>query len=270
MTVVTLIAGCSGEPHDTSKPSGSDDTSTTPTVDSGSSETGDTDTQTEPSGGVFHGTLTDPSGVPVQGATLRFCRGTLCRTGTTDGSGGFEFGSVPAEWHSFDALAPEDLGKMATLFVPLLFGESEDREVDLTLLPYDDESPLDKGKHERAAGTGLYITASTGDLTPPLLLPDATEIAGVRIPEELWVPTDGIEGTVLAQWFVDPFDYTATTPLPVRIDDEWSLADGTELEVYVGNYEQSAWLDAGTATAYAGSITGAALSNLATVLLVQP
>ena len=30
------------------------------------------------------------------------------------------------------------------------------------------------------------------------------------------------------------------------------------------------WLDAGTATAYGGSITGAALPNVATVLLVQP
>jgi hypothetical protein len=102
-------------------------------------------------------------------------------------------------------------------------------------------------------------------------------VGGVRATFES-IPIDGISGTVLGVWFVDPFDFLSVDAagLPVRFVDEWSLPVGTELDVYVGSYGDSAWLSAGTATVGMPdgggvvSIEGAALPLIGSVLLVQP
>jgi hypothetical protein len=266
----SIFAGCAGSGGDSSPGDKSGDTGTGPVTESGGSGA-DTDTTVPTYTGVLDGTLT-AAGAPVADTPLRLCRGTLCRNTNSAADGTYEYDAVPPVWHSFEAVPGPESG-FATPFVPLLFTEGQHRTVDLHLLPYDDVSPLGVDPQELPAGRGLYITAGLGDLEPPLFEADATEISGVRVDDPGdQVPLDGISGTLLAMWYVDPFDHTAVLPggLPIRIDDEWGLADGATLEVYVGNYEQSAWLDAGTVTAYGGSLTGASLPNIATVILVQP
>ncbi|MEQ1571798.1 MAG: hypothetical protein ABMA64_39590, partial [Myxococcota bacterium] len=256
--------GCSGgtSPSDKSGDTGAP-LETGDTIDT--VDTVDTTTDTyQPPAGDLEGAVLGTGGGPVIGADLRLCRGAVCRNGVTDAAGGFAFGGVPAVWHSFEVVAPDEL--TATVFAPLLIVADETRAVTVHALPYDGTpSPLGSAVEEHPAGFGLYLELAAGDLEPPLFADEATWVAGARVPEPLWVPVDEVPGTVLAQWYVGPFDYTAVSnAIPVRIDDEWGLADGAQLEVYVGNYLQSAWLPAGTATANGGSITGAALPNLAT------
>jgi hypothetical protein len=118
---------------------------------------------------------------------------------------------------------------------------------------------------------GIRVTVGQGELEPPSPFdPAPTEITGAAVPQALWVPTDGISGTVLGQWFLGPFDTPASAGLPIAFDDAWTLGDGATLRVYVGSYEASAWLDAGTVTSAGGVLSGdAELPLLSTVLLVQ-
>jgi hypothetical protein len=262
-----LIIGCTGD-KDTEETGTTGDTGT-PTVDT--TDTTDTETGTDPAAtGSLAGDVQGPSG-PVQDAQLRLCRGALCRNGATGQDGSFAFENIPDEWHSFEVIPLEGSG-LATVFLPLLFAEDQARTLNLTALPHDAPSALEPSPEEHSVGLGLYVTVGEGELEPPLFQEETTEIFGVRVPQENWVPTDEVQGTVLAQWFVGPFDHHSVPAegLPIRIDDEWGTAEGADnFRVYVGSYIDSAWLDAGQATHSGGSFTGPALPLLSTVILVQ-
>jgi hypothetical protein len=263
-----LVIGCTGD---------KDTTETGETAETGAPTTDTSDTQVPTETGTdpqatasLTGEVTGPSG-PVIDAQLRLCRGALCRNGATGTDGSFSFENLPEEWHSFEVIPLEGAG-LATVFLPIVFAEDEARTLSLTALPHDAPSALGPSPEEHTVGTGLYLTVAEGELEPPLFQDPATEVFGVRVPQEYWVPTDGVQGTVLAQWYVGPFDHHALPAggLPIRIDDEWGTAEGADnFRVYVGSYIESAWVDAGQATHSGGSFTGAALPLLSTVILVQ-
>jgi hypothetical protein len=266
----TLLAAmaCTGAPAD--KP---DDTGASADADADADTDADTDTDVDTDtptecASSFSGSI-DEVGAPLVGADLRLCRGLLCRNGTTDDAGAYVFGGVPPEWHSFEIVAEPG---MATALVPILFDCATDRSVDVDVLPLDADSPLGGSPAEHPVGDGLYLTVGLNDLEPPLFSDPAEAVAGVRVPEESWIPFDGVEGTVLAMWYLAPFDYHAIPAggLPLRIENQWGLADGTALEVYVGSYTDSQWLSAGTVSVEGADLNGAALPLLSTVILVQP
>ncbi|MEZ4235226.1 MAG: hypothetical protein R3F59_03490 [Myxococcota bacterium] len=264
MTLAAIACtGDGGDPKDT----GVD----TQTSDSGTSDT-DTPITDEPTECASDFTThVAQDGAPVASTELRLCRGLLCRNGATDAQGDAVFENVPPEWHSYEVVAPEASGR-ATALVPLLFDCATDRQVDVPVLDLDAPSPLAAAPAEHPTGDGLYVTVGLDQLEPPTFFDPAESVAGVRVPEALWFPFDGVTGTVLAVWYLAPFDYHAipTEGLPVRIVDQWGLTDGDELELYVGSYEDSAWVSAGTVTASGGDLTGGALPLLSTLLLVQP
>ena len=75
---------------------------------------------------------------------------------------------------------------------------------------------------------------------------------------------------MLAQWLLSPFDHHAAAGLPVRVANTYGLADGATVRVWVGSYELSQWVDAGTLTAGSEWLEGAAtLPLVSTVLLVE-
>jgi hypothetical protein len=262
--LMVLSIACSGAPADDK-----DGADTDTDADTG---TPDTDTDTTPgedTSAGLQGTVASPGG-PLTDVDLRLCRGSACRNAVTDASGGYLYDDVAVDWFSFEIVPPSGTS-YATAFAPLEFHADETRTVDVILVPHDAASALGVTASEHAVGQGLYLTLGAADLVPPLLAPPATEVSGVLVPEGQRVPTDGISGTVLGMWYVGPFDYHAAAgDLPARFDDQWGLTDGTTLEVYVGSYDESAWVPAGTATVAAGQITGAALPLLSTVILVQP
>lgn len=260
--------GCSGgdESTDDKTDSGA------PTEETGTPTTDTTDpTGTTPTLGTarLQGTVRDAGGT-LSGLQLRLCRGAVCRNGTTDAGGGFDFGQVPEQWHSFEVVPASGSG-LATTLVPLSFAVDEVRTLDIVMQPLDAPSALGATAADHPTGAGLTLTLAADDLEPPLFVDPATAVAGVRVPEAEQVPVDGIPGTVVAMWYLSPFDHHAVDPagIPARITDEWGLTDGQTLRVYVGSYEASAWLDAGLATASGGELTGAALPLLSTVIAVQ-
>jgi len=266
-STMLFLGACSGSPDD--RKDGGD---TDVTDETGTPDTTDTDTDTVPGedrSAALGGTIATLDG-PYADVALRLCRGSACRNATSDASGAYHYAEVAVDWFSFEVVPPSGSG-YATPFAPLEFHTDEARVVDVIMLRHDPASSLGATAAEHETGDGLFVTAGVADLVPPLLAEPATEVSGVIVPEAQRVPVDGITGTVLGMWYVEPFNYAAANGgLPARFEDAWGLADGTELEVYVGSYDESAWLPAGTATVSGGQITGAALPLLSTVILVQP
>lgn len=245
------------------------DTSTSPT-DSAT----DTDSPTDPGPVAALNGVVTLDGAPLPGADTRLCRGSQCRYATSDAAGFYSFTGLPPSSYSLE-IAPAAGSGLATLFVPLdLLGDTE-RVIDLRMYAYDDVTPLGAAEQEFPVGTGLTVTLSESAIEPAQAIAEpATEVGGVRVPVEGWLPFDGITGTVLGVWYVDPFDFVSVAPtgLPARFDNEWKLPEATALDVYVGSYELSDWVSAGTATVAKGGLTleGAALPLIGTVILVQP
>lgn len=265
MPLVMLMA-CSGGGSDAKDGPGSDtDTGT----DTDTNTTGNTDTATGPVA-QFEGTVVDASGTPVDGLPLKLCIGSLCRQGETKGGGGFDFVDIEADWHSFEVVPPVG-SPLATTLVPLVFDENEERSLTVTVLELGPSSAMPSTPTEVTVAEGLYVTLSGDDLEPPLFVEPATEVAGVRVPDGQRVPVDE-PGTIIDMWYVAPFDHHATNGgLPVRFDNLWGLGEGETYEVWVGSYEDSAWLNAGTVTVSGSELVGdALLPVMSTIVLVDP
>lgn len=257
LLVSGLVACTSGTPGDTSEP---DDTGENP--DTG--EEGDLSARLE-------GTVRGPDGNLLPGADIRFCRGLECRYGTTDAQGAFAFDKALVAWHSLEIVPPADSG-LATWFAPIELKTDQHRDLDLTIPALDAAHALSASPTELELGSGLLVTVGESDLEPPLFVPRATHAAGVQVDPAHWPPVDREASEIVAVWFTVPFDHQAASGLPVRIENQWELEEGTSLEVWVGSYGESVWLDAGTLqVGDDGYLTGeAALPLLSTVVLVAP
>ncbi|MEN0068272.1 MAG: carboxypeptidase-like regulatory domain-containing protein [Myxococcota bacterium] len=215
--------------------------------------------------------VVDANGAAVSGADVRFCRGPECRFATADDNGEFGFTKVAVDWHSLEVIAPVgDTSRLATAFAPVIFETETIREVDFVMPSLDAAVTLPGTAAPLAVGTGLTIELAAGDLKPPTFVPDAKEVAGVRLTEDQWVPVDGEEGTVVAQWFLDPFDHHALVDIPMTFANDYGLKDGSTLSVIVGDYITSTWLDAGTLTVEKGELVGTVnLPVTSTVVLLD-
>ncbi|MEM6926863.1 MAG: hypothetical protein AAF602_08055, partial [Myxococcota bacterium] len=200
--------------------------------------------------------LVDEGDTPVVDAGVRFCRGPVCLTAVSDVAGDFGFDNVIVGWHSLEVIPPMNSTGLATAFAPVQFSTDEDRTIDLTMPPLDAATALTGSTQAIQVGAGLQIEVADGDLEPPTFVEPATEVAGVRLTEDQYVPVDDEEGTVVAQWFLEPFDHTPTVDIPMTFTNDYELADGTELRVIVGDYTTSEWLEAGTLTVTAGVLEG--------------
>jgi hypothetical protein len=237
-------------------------------------ETSDTDpgtsvTETEDNSANLSGTITDASGGPVVDAQLRLCipKGS-CRFADTDANGSYAFENVLVTTYAFEVVAGDS--NRVTAFVPLTLASDSMRTVDLKVPDLESKHTLTASATEYEVASGLFITAATGDLTPPLMADPAEWMGGARVPEADWPPTDGIDGTVVAMWYLNQFDYHAENGLPYRIVDDLGLADGATHRLYVGSYEEGAWLDLGETTVSGGEITGPmGISLLSTFILVD-
>jgi hypothetical protein len=267
-----VLAACSGGKGEddavaTETPA---DTDTDADADADADTDTDTDTDTDvvATNAALSGVATLDGGAPAADLAVKLCRGLACRNGGTDGAGAYEYTDVHVDWHSFEIVPPEGY---ATVLAPLVFGDQETRTVDVLVPELDPATALVGAAAEIEAGEGLLVTVGSADLEPPLFEDPATEVAGVRVPESGRVPVDGA-ATVIDMWYLYPFNHTATQGgLPVRFENLWALEEGTTLEVWVGSYDESAWLMAGTVTVNGAMLEGNALLPItSTVALVQP
>lgn len=248
-----------------------DDAPPTPTGDSGTDgPVNPNPLPMEDTSAALTARVVDADGDPVEGAAIRFCRGPECRFADSDADGRFGFADVVVDWHSLEVVPPQGTPGLATAFAPIVFGTEETRSVDLVMPSLDSPIPLPTTAEAIQVAEGLTITVGLGNLKPPLFVDPATEVAGVRLTPDQWVPVDEEQGTVVAQWFLSPFDHKAEVDIPMAFTNNYDLPDYTELKVIVGDYTTSDWLEAGTMTVDGGALVGTVnLPVVSTVVLVR-
>jgi hypothetical protein len=264
MRVCVLMVGliaCSGDdqPADTN----SGDTDVASTTDTG----GSTGTDPLPAPQALIGTLHDVSGNGIA-ATLMLCNAAFCLQGESDASGSFEIDGAATTPYAFEPQPPEPL---AVTLIPMVFAADEQKHIDVIVPALDASHPLGATPTELELGDGLFVTVGKNDLAPPSFEQPATTAAGVRTPDDAIPPIEVVTGTPLAVWYTAPFNYTAENGLPFRIENTFGLADGDTAEVYVGSYDDHAWVDVGVVTVTDGYLSGPGkLPKLSTILLVKP
>lgn len=262
---LSLLLACEGGPADTSSPT--DGVTDQQVTDSG--ETGGPTDNAKEDGTRFDGTVVDSAGTPVEGASILFCQ-AICLTDETDAQGRFGFPAVPSGWTAFEVIAPLGSG-LATGFVPVIVVEDEDRDVNMTLPALDDAQAIPATPTELEIGTGLFVTVSDDALEPPTFVEDATETSGRLLDAADYPPLDFEEGSILAIWYMKPFNHRSKAGMPVAFANQWKLADGEVYRVWQGSYDDQAWLDMGTVTVSGDRIEGdAKLSLTSTTMLVGP
>jgi hypothetical protein len=240
---VLLLVGCTStnEPKDTDSADTDDDSDV---VDDDTDDNDDTD-KIPLTGDVLSGVITDGTGT-VLDAELRLCRGDLCKLARTEADGSYAFGDVGDQPASFEVI-PED-HSYADAFAPLQFSGG-DLTIDVAVPVLQHTHPLTTTAAEVELGTGLFVTVGSADLEPPLFVDPATEVAGVKVKTDDYLPFHGIdEAKVLGVWYLKPFDHQAANGLPFRIEGDLGAADGDSATAYVGSYTESAWVEVGPMT----------------------
>ncbi len=252
--------GCSGGGED----SGDGEDSEAGSVEDSASETH------EDRSARLEGVVLDGAGTPLSGSELRLCRGPACRNGETDEAGSFLFEEVHVDWHAFEIKPPTGMDQLATAFAPLVFATDEIRTLAVVLPTLDAASPLPASPTELEVGAGLFLTLDETTLEPPLFVEAATEVSGIQVEGADQLPVD-LEGTVLGMWYLEPFDHEAPDGVPVRVANQWDLAEGVSAQVWVGSYGTSVWLEAGSLEVSGASLEGDAFLPLcSTVVLLAP
>lgn len=252
-SVALLLCACSVGPDKSTTDNGDTDT-----TDSDSAVTQDTDQPTScdapaPSNGsILYGTVADAENRALRpsDARVQFCR-DICYTAQCRGPGVWGFATLAAGGGAFEVKPLAEGTDLATVFLPLNLIDGAARPFAVKvphLSPRVTIPGRDAAKLELAPG--LFLTVGPGDVIAPALEAEATSLSAVDALEQN-PQIDGLEGTVLAVFYLDPFNHTAKdlpassseTPYPIGTDfgfpveltDTWSLGDGNG-ELWIGEY----------------------------------
>ncbi|HHO49857.1 MAG TPA: carboxypeptidase regulatory-like domain-containing protein [Deltaproteobacteria bacterium] len=262
--MIMWVVGCSG-----GGPTDDKNTADTGPGPLDSTDTGGFPSTTFDRSAQLSGSVLDDAGAPINKAQIRFCRGEACRNDSSDETGAFDFDEVHVDWHSLEVIPPLTSTGLATAFAPVVFATDESRTIDVVLPTLDPPTDLPPTPEEIEAGEGLFITVGIDDLEEPLFLDPPSDIAGILVDPAQQVPVD-LAGTVIAMWYLAPFDYRAAAGMPVRFANSWGLPEGKTYKVMLGSYEDQRWLDAGSVTVSGAWLEGdASLSLTSTVVLLE-
>jgi hypothetical protein len=270
-----LLAACGG---DEDKAAGGPDEASdsgTSAVDDGTDEDDD-DTGLAPGQGAFGGRVVDEEGAPLEGILVNLCAES-CYAQRTDADGRWTH-ELPADLYSLELLegdpsAPTRGWPLAP--VTVIEGETRILEDDVVmpLLTHHHTIVTDRWL-EVGEGLDLYVDPNTW--TAPDLAPEDAEpwVAGVRVdPAAAGLPLEGLEGTVVAMWYLAPLDSRPTGDWPVRLSGELGLAPGTEAALMVADYDAREWVAFSTVTVDdegAVRTANSPLPVLSTVVVVSP
>lgn len=237
-SLLLLLTACDGgskDPVDDTDPPATDDTDTGGGGD-------DTDL---PEGARILGTLKDASGALItEGVRLQYCRGTQCLTANAFEAGAFAFNGLTPGFGSFEVVPLGD-SNLASVFAPVEVATDQVKDIGAIVVPaFGPDHTLQVDEEEFEVATGLFLTAAAGDLEPPTPFdPAPTAIRGVDATANP-APIEGLAGTLLAMWYLGPFDAHAPDGLGVRIVDTWGLDSG-DAELWAGDYATAAWIKVG-------------------------
>jgi hypothetical protein len=249
--------------------------------DSGTAEVDDDSEDEEEEGlapgqGAFGGRVVDDEGSPLEDILVNLCAES-CYAQRTDADGRWTH-ELPADRYSLELLegdpsAPTRGWPLAP--VTVVEGETHILEDDVLMPVLTHHHTIDTDRWLEV-GEGLDLFVDPNTWTAPDLAPEDAEpwVAGVRVdPATAGLPLEGLEGTVVAMWYLAPLDTRPTGEWPVRLEGELGLAPGTEAALMVADYDARAWVAFSTVSVdEEGAVRTAnsPLPVLSTVVLVAP
>jgi len=159
-------------------------------------------------------------------------------------------------------------GGDAIAFVPYTMGEGE-VTLDHTVNSLGDGVMLPDPRAEVEVAPNLFVSVGMGELEPPLFTDEADWIGGVAAADASRLPIE-LNGTVLDVWYMGPFDHHADPGLGVRVVNTYGDLTDRTLELWVGDYEASTWLNAGPMIEGKDSLTlDGSVSIVSTMVLID-
>jgi hypothetical protein len=231
----------------------------------------DTDIDTGAGWATLTGTITDSSGQALTNVRVQACVEGNCRYDEPDEHGFYEFVDTlepdPAS-HAFDVVV-KDPG-YSTPLVPIWFDHGEVREIHVVVPAKGADVAIpETGAVDLEVVEGVHLSLAQDDLDLPFGV-DGTVASGVRPDPGIWLPIEGIEGEVLAIWYLAPLD---TASLSGGFD--WWLeastleaSDGETFQAWVVDYEHAGWASAGTLTVQGDKLVPDAQMPIISTLVV--
>lgn len=266
--LLLLLAACAGDPGsvDTAEDTG------------GTGDVGDTGPAPDPGPlGTLTGRLVDGAGAPLVDVVVTMCR-EVCTAERTDEQGAFVHDVAPGTWAMEITIEPGKADTTwATPLAPVTLIEDETVALDAPVVVprLGARVGLDApGWFD--LGDGLSIEADPAGWEAPAIDPDADPwLAAVGLdPTSAGLPLEGLEGEPLALWYVAPTNSHPATPWALRVDNDFDLAPGETVQLWVSDYGTQSWKAEGVLTvvedgSVLASAEGEGLSVLGSVVLMR-
>lgn len=230
----------------------------------------DTDTPVDDIAATISGTIKNAEGTAItEGVNLQFCVGdTSCFVPTESEGGNFTI-QVPEggiALGSIKIISTPDSG-YPKFFFPLTPAEGENT-VDIVVPDKGTAVDLPEAAADLDIGAGIVITAGQGDIVPSGPGTEATTASAIDA-TEVAPALEGIDGEVLAVWYLEPFHYEADVPFTIAND--WELTTGGAV-LYNGDSIDSTWSSMGEVTVSEDGMTLSVDENMgemSTLVLVR-
>ena len=235
---------CSGSTSDDGSPA--DTAETSGEADADTDADTDTDTDADADAATLTGYVVDLDGKAVSGARVNICR-DVCITDMSDDQGAYTLVTPYPETQAFYTVPPADSG-LATPIAPHTPAMGQTVEIDVVMPALDPAQDLPPTAREVEVTDGLFLTVGADILEPAGVEELGEEVAAAPVSAEHSLPLE-LDGEVVAQWYVEPFEATSETGVELRLANQWSLPAGATYEVMVaGDPYDPGWIEAGTLT----------------------
>lgn len=217
------------------------------------------------------GVVTGANDQGADGVQVDLCL-SVCRTTFTDATGAFSVLGNPGEQHSMHIHGKDGFAEM---LVPLKVNAdfSASQEVNVSLQSLEDTKALTATVERLEIAQGMFVQLKEGDLSIDLVPDPITEVTGVSVDLTTSMPIN-LEGTVLAAWYLSPYDAAQDGGTPVEFANAYGLEAGATAQLYTASYNDFDWINEGTVTVGTEGTTlsgeGVTLSRLTTAVLVVP
>lgn len=271
LLVVLGACSCSGYSGPDPSESGLSNEEADADTDSDTDSDTDADTDADTDSATLTGFVLDVDGKAVSGARVNICR-DVCLTDMSDEQGAYTLVTPYSETQAFYVVPPADSG-LSSPIAPHTPAMGETLALDVVVPALDTPRELPADAEEVEVTDGLFLTVGADILEPAGFEELGDEIAAAAVAPEHSLPL-GLDGEVLAQWYVDPFEATSEAGVPLRMENRWSLPAGQTYDVVVsGDPYAPGWLEAGTLTVSSDATMlegDAALLMLTSIVLLAP
>ena len=231
------------------------------------------DDSSDPMTAALYGSIVDEAGAVMAMADVKLCTPLQCKTAEPDADGNFEFVDIEGATFALEIKGESESSATMMGFIELAMEEVRTLEAPIVVPDFRTSDNLGATRTIAVDG-GLNISVDDG-YEPPFGTDVEEKLKGVKMadPSTSGLPLDGIDGEVVALWYLGTWNTAVPDGWSFTIDSLDGVTEGDTLTVLTGDYFNSTWVNDGTATVGAdGAVTadaGTGITFLSTLVLVK-